>query len=216
VIAVVDYDMGNLGSIVNMFQRLGIVVAATRDPSAIASADQLVLPGVGAFDQGMENLDKLGLADVLADRVLRARVPILGICLGMQLMTAKSEEGSKPGLSWIDADTVRFRAGLASTDRLKLPHIGWNVIGGTRPHPLLEGLQQGARFYFVHSYEVVCRNGKDVLAETEYGAHAFTAAYAHGNIAGVQFHPEKSHRFGAQLLKNFSRWTGDPGVAVRT
>ncbi|HYM37645.1 MAG TPA: imidazole glycerol phosphate synthase subunit HisH [Nitrospiraceae bacterium] len=209
MIAVIDYDMGNLGSIVNMFQRIGIAAAATRDPAVIASAERLVLPGVGAFDEGMENLDKLGLANVLAERVLRARVPILGICLGMQLMTLKSDEGRKPGLAWINADTVHYRAGVAATERLRLPHIGWNFIDSSRPHPLLDGLHVNARFYFVHSYKVVCREAGDVLAETQYGAQAFTSAYAHGNIAGVQFHPEKSHRFGAQLLKNFSRWSGD-------
>jgi cyclase len=174
----------------------------------IASAERLVLPGVGAFDEGMENLERLGLAEVLAGRVLAARVPILGICLGMQLMTRKSDEGRKPGLGWIDADTVRFRAGLAGTERLTLPHIGWNHVNAVRPHPLLNGLHETARFYFVHSYRVVCRKPEDALAETSYGGHGFVSAFARGNIAGVQFHPEKSHRFGAQLLKNFSCWSG--------
>ena len=209
MIAVIDYDMGNLGSIVNLFHRIGVTAVATRDPAVIASAERLILPGVGAFDEGMDNLGRLGLTAVLADRVLRARVPILGICLGMQLMTGKSDEGRKPGLSWIDAGTVHFRSGIAGTERLTLPHIGWNHISAVRSHPLLDGLREGGRFYFVHSYKVACRKGEDVLAETFYGAHAFTSAYARGNIAGVQFHPEKSHRFGAQLLENFSRWSGD-------
>lgn len=208
MIAVVDYDMGNLCSIVNMFHRIGISAVATRDPSVIASAERLVLPGVGAFDEGMDNLERFGLTSVLADRVLHARVPILGICLGMQLMTRRSEEGRKPGLSWINADTVHFRTGLAGWEQLKLPHIGWNFIAGSRPHPLLEGLHANARFYFMHSYRVACREAMDVLAETWHGAYSFTSAYVRGNIAGVQFHPEKSHRFGAQLLRNFARWSG--------
>ena len=212
MIAVVDYDMGNLGSIVNMFHRLGISAVATRDPSVIASAERLVLPGVGAFDEGMENLERLGLTNVLEDCALRARVPILGICLGMQLMTKRSDEGKRQGLGWIAADTLHFRTGLAGAERLKLPHIGWSFVAGRRAHPLLEGLHANARFYFVHSYRVACREAADALADTCYEGHAFTSAFARRNIAGVQFHPEKSHRFGAQLLKNFSQWSGGPDV----
>lgn len=214
VVVVIDYNMGNLGSIINMFKRLGIAAVLTRDPAVIAEADKLVLPGVGAFDEGIENLDKLGLRTVLEDRVIGERVPILGICLGMQLMTVTSEEGRKPGLAWINADTVHFRAGMADSGRLKLPHIGWNFVDVRKSHPLLEGLPEDARFYFVHSYKVVCREPRDVLTETYYGTGAFTSAYAHGNIAGVQFHPEKSHRFGARLLKNFSQWIDDRNVSA--
>jgi glutamine amidotransferase len=209
MVVVVDYGMGNVGSIINMFRRLGVPALLTQDPSVIASAERLVLPGVGAFDQGIENLERLGLKDVLAERVLRQKTPMLGICLGMQLMTLASEEGIHPGLGWVDAKTVHFRSEASNCDPdLKLPHIGWNFVEAKRAHALLEGLPANSRFYFVHNYRVVCRRSHDVLTETYYGGMNFVSAYVQHNIVGVQFHPEKSHRFGASLLKSFSRWTG--------
>ena len=211
MIGVVDYGMGNVGSILNMFRRLGIPAVLTRDPSVIASAERLVLPGVGAFDQGIENLERLGLKEVLAERVLRQKIPVLGICLGMQLMTLGSEEGVRPGLGWVDAKTLHFRSEASVCDSdLKLPHIGWNFVEAKRSHVLLEGLPSDPRFYFVHTYKVVCRESCDVLTETYYGGMNFVSSYVQYNIAGVQFHPEKSHRFGASLLKSFSMWTGGP------
>lgn len=207
---VVDFDMGNPGSIMNMFKRLGVSIVLTRDPAAIASAERLVLPGVGAFDQGMENLEKLGLKEVLSKRVREDRIPVLGICLGMQLMTLKSEEGVKPGLGWVDAETVHLRSGaLDLSHGMKFPHIGWNFVEARKAHPLLENLSADPRFYFVHTYKVACHDFRDVLTETFCGEIRFTSSFVHGNIAGVQFHPEKSHKFGARLLQNFSVWAGD-------
>lgn len=201
MIAIVDYGMGNLGSIRNMLRRLGVEAAVTSDHSAIQSAQKLILPGVGAFDHGMQNLSRLGLIPVLNDVAIGKKTPILGICLGMQLLSQSSEEGQLPGLGWIDAETVRFRF-PENSDRLKIPHMGWNFITCKKPHPLLEGLAD-SRFYFVHSYHVRCNRSEDVLATCSHGV-GFTAAVCKENILGTQFHPEKSHRFGMTLLKNFA------------
>jgi glutamine amidotransferase len=200
VIVIVDYRMGNLGSIANMLKRIGAAAEVSSDPGRIAKADKLILPGVGSFDNGMNNLKEMGLADVLAERALGSKVPVLGICLGMQLMTARSEEGAVPGLCWIGASTVRFRP---SDPRLKVPHMGWNVIARKKDSRLLADMSDEPRFYFVHSYHVVCEDASDVLATTAYGEE-FVSAFEKGNVMGVQFHPEKSHKFGMKLLKNFA------------
>ncbi|HEY8608897.1 MAG TPA: imidazole glycerol phosphate synthase subunit HisH [Noviherbaspirillum sp.] len=199
MIVIVDYNTGNPGSIRNMLRKIGHDSEISCDPARIAEASKLVLPGVGAFDAGMECLERTGLIPLLNDRVINAKVPVLGICLGMQLMTHGSEEGKRPGLGWIDAETVRFRPQDPS---LKVPHMGWNQVQPGRPSPLLEGMEN-ARFYFVHSYFVRCRSEDDVLLSAVYGG-AFHAAFEHGNVRGVQFHPEKSHKFGMQLLSNFA------------
>lgn len=200
VIVIVDYKMGNLGSILNMFKKIGVPASVTSDRDKIASADKLVLPGVGSFDNGMNNLKELALEDVLTENAMKGKVSILGICLGMQLMTMSSEEGSMPGLGWIDASTKRFRP---ADPRLKVPHMGWNVIAQKKDSPLLSGMYEEPRFYFVHSYRVFCADAADVLATTHYGDE-FVSAFERDNILGVQFHPEKSHRFGMKLLKNFA------------
>jgi len=208
VIVIVNYEMGNLGSIRNMFKRLGFQAIISNDPAVIASAERLILPGVGAFDQGMENLIRLGLPDVLNKRVIGAGIPVLGICLGMQLMTRSSEEGSAEGLGWIDAHTVHFRRGASPIDSTaRLPHIGWNFVDQDKPHDLLSGLTQEPRFYFVHSYRVQCADPSDVLISSNYSGCSFTAGFARGNVAGMQCHPEKSHKFGMQVLNNFAKWT---------
>lgn len=208
MIVILNFDMGNIGSIGNMFRRLGVPAVISRDPSVIAKADKLVLPGVGAFDQGMENLHKYGLREILDERVLGARVPVLGICLGMQLMTKSSEEGSTRGLGWIDARTIYFKKEHeAETTDMRLPHIGWNFVDTTGQHPLLSDLPEDPRFYFVHTYRVVCDDPRDVMLSAQYGAVPFTAAFARDNIAGIQCHPEKSHKFGMQVFTNFARWT---------
>jgi glutamine amidotransferase len=206
-IAVVDYGMGNLGSVMNMFRRIGIAAVRTSDAKEIAKAAKLVLPGVGAFDRGMESIQKLGLRDVLTQKVTGERVPILGICLGMQLMCRESEEGVAAGLGWMDAKVVRFAfAPKPGEPSPKVPHMGWDYVTAPRPHPLLARLGGDARYYFVHSYHVVCSEPQDCLLASDYGGIRFTAAMARGNMVGVQFHPEKSHRFGIALFRSFVSW----------
>jgi len=201
LIVIVDYGMGNLGSLRNMLKKIGRDSAVSQDPEVIAQAERLILPGVGSFDHAMSNIRSLGILPALNESVLTRKVPILGVCLGMQIMTGGSEEGALPGLGWIDAETVRFRFD-ASLRQLKVPHMGWNTVRVRGASPLFEEMETGSRFYFVHSYHVRCRVESDVLATTDHGGD-FVSAFARANIAGVQFHPEKSHRFGMRLLKNF-------------
>lgn len=201
MIAIINYGMGNLGSINNMLKKIGAEAEVTSDPVRVSNARKLILPGVGAFDAGMRKLAELGLIDVLHEQVTRRHVPILGICLGMQLMTAGSEEGALPGLAWVDADTCRFDRRVGSP--LKVPHMGWNVARAAKSSILLRGADGEQRFYFVHSYRVLCQNRADVLLTADYGG-TFDAGFERNNIMGVQFHPEKSHRFGMSLLRNFA------------
>jgi glutamine amidotransferase len=205
VISVVDYGMGNLGSILNMMRKIGAEARIASSPQDVARSGKLILPGVGSFDHGMRNLEASGLRAALEDRVIRGGVPILGICLGMQLMTASSEEGQLPGLGWIDAVTRKFRFGDPT---MKVPHMGWNGVEIRSAEGLFRDMDPEPRFYFVHSYYVECRREADVLATTEYG-HPFVSAFQRGNVQGVQFHPEKSHRFGMRLLARFAE--GVPG-----
>ena len=201
MIVVVDYGMGNVGSIANMLRKIGFDSRISNDPAAIAAAEKLILPGVGAFDAGMENLEAAGLLPVLHKRVREDRVPVLGICLGMQLMAKASAEGKRAGLGWVDAEVLRFEPGARA---LKVPHMGWNRVQAVRSSPLTDGLPEEPRFYFVHSYFARCRRDADVLLTTLYG-EAFHSAFASGNVYGVQFHAEKSHKFGMALLGNFAR-----------
>jgi glutamine amidotransferase len=200
MITIIDYGMGNLGSIQNMLKRLGVQSQVTADVSRIAESAKLILPGVGAFDAGMYNLERAGLLPALRERVFDARIPILGICLGMQLMTRGSSEGRLKGLAWVQADTVRFES---ADSKLKVPHMGWNDVRLQRASRLTDGLPDEPRFYFVHSYYVRCSLAEDVLLTATYG-HEFHSAFNRDNIWGVQFHPEKSHKYGMQLLKNFA------------
>ena len=200
-LTIVDYGVGNLGSIANMLKKIGVPAVIVSDPRGVAQATKLILPGVGAFDAGMENLAARGLVDVLNERVLAARVPLLGLCLGMQLLTKSSEEGRREGLGWINAVTRRFAFGP-----LKVPHMGWNSVELTAPHPLVSELPPDSRFYFVHSYFVECASPAPIVGRTTYGEE-FTSIVARDNIMGVQFHPEKSHRFGMALLRGFAQGT---------
>jgi imidazole glycerol-phosphate synthase subunit HisH len=202
MITVVDYGMGNLGSISNMLKKLGMPSIISSNPADIAAASKLILPGVGSFDAGMDNLLHSGLLAALNERVLHEGVPTLGICLGMQLMTHRSAEGKRQGLGWVDAEVVKFRP---TDPALKVPHMGWNGVKHMRTDPLTNGLPDEPRFYFVHSYYVQCHDPKDVLLTTSYGQE-FHSAFRHDNVWGVQFHPEKSHKFGMNLLRNFAEW----------
>lgn len=200
MITIIDYGMGNLGSIQNMFKRIGEVAVITADLDVISKADKILLPGVGAFDNAMTRINESGMRAVLDKKALLERVPILGICLGMQLLTRSSEEGTQPGLGWIAAATRRF----PPLPGLKVPHMGWNLVVPTHESELTRDLAAEARFYFVHSYCVHVDNEEDAILKTDYGI-TFDAAVQHDNIYGAQFHPEKSHSFGMQLLKNFAR-----------
>lgn len=198
-ILIANYGMGNLGSILNMFKKVGGKAEICADPARIAEADKLVLPGVGAFDHGMRGLQASGLRDSLEEAVLRRGTPVLGVCLGMQLMLEASEEGQMLGLGWIAGHATRFSGGAGYP---RVPHMGWNGVRSVRDNPLLPQGEAAQRFYFVHSYKVECTDPQDVLAVTEYGVE-FCAAFARGNIYGVQFHPEKSHAYGMAMFKRF-------------
>jgi glutamine amidotransferase len=201
MIAVIDYGMGNIASILNMFKRIGNKeVVLTKDPLVIEKANKILLPGVGSFDYGMRNLNASGLLPILNDRVLIQKTPVLGICLGMQLLTKSSEEGVLNGLGWIDAKTVKFSF---NQENFKIPHMGWNYIVQNKTSKLID-ISKRQKFYFVHSYYVKCNKSDDVLATCNYG-HDFTCMIEHENIFGAQFHPEKSHRFGMELFDNFSK-----------
>ncbi|MBI4361420.1 imidazole glycerol phosphate synthase subunit HisH [Candidatus Micrarchaeota archaeon] len=202
MLVIVDCGIGNLGSIQNMLKRIGVRATVSSDPAVIEAAEKLFLPGVGAFDSGMQALNQSGLIPVLNKKVLKDKTPVLGICLGMQLLSKKSEEGKLPGLGWIQGETVRFK--FNPKMGLKIPHMGWNRVSIQQEDPLFSGMPDDSRFYFVHSYHVVCQNPSDVAATTPYG-YDFTSSVAKGNIFGVQFHPEKSHSFGMKLLENFVR-----------
>lgn len=203
MIAIVDYGVGNSGSIANMLSRIGAEGLITSDPATISAAHKLILPGVGAFDEAMGNLHRSGLIPTINRRVHEYNIPILGICLGMQLFSKRSEEGKIPGLGWLDAETVRFRLDQAHS-HLKVPHMGWNSIKVLRHNPLLEDSNEDFRYYFVHSYHFRCAREENVLAVTQHG-EVFHSAVIQGNIYGTQFHPEKSHKFGLRLLDNFVR-----------
>lgn len=202
MIVIIDYGMGNLGSIENMLRKIGAQVKVSSDVADINIAGKLILPGVGAFDNGMTKLRELGIEDVLQKRVIGAGVPVLGICLGMQLFTKGSEEGSLPGLGWIDAKTVRF-CFEGETSDLRIPHMGWNTVEVTQRGSILDSIYIDPRFYFVHSYHVNCADPANVLATTRYGVK-FHSAVIKGNIVGTQFHPEKSHKYGLKVLRNFT------------
>jgi imidazole glycerol-phosphate synthase subunit HisH len=201
MIVIIDYNMGNTGSIVNMLKTVGAKAMISSNPKEIEQADKLILPGVGAFDKAMTNLKELEIIPLLNQKVVQQKTPILGICLGAQLLANSSEEGVLPGLGWIDAQVKRFRFEPSQT-HLKIPHMGWNLIKIKKESLLLKNLEINSRFYFVHSYHIVCKNSEDVLTETFHG-YDFTSSVQKGNILGVQFHPEKSHKFGLKLLKNF-------------
>lgn len=205
MITVVDCGIGNVGSILNMMRHLDIPATSTTDPEQVRTAEKLILPGIGAFDNGMSRLASHGMIEPLNDAVLGRKTPVLGICLGMQLLLDSSTEGSLPGLGWIKGRSVKFDLG-ANPDRLRVPHMGWSEITPARPGRLFPttASNEPERFYFVHSYHVQCDIDADVAGIARHGI-TFHAAVERDNIFGVQFHPEKSHRFGMRLLTSFAK-----------
>lgn len=199
-IVIIDYGMGNLRSVQKAFARVQVDAFISSDCRVISNAQKLVLPGVGHFTHGVKRLKESGIWDVLNRKVLLEQTPILGICLGMQLMARYSEEGNIEGLGWFDADVVRFR--VSDPQTYKVPHMGWNTAERTTKSSLFADVPETAMFYFVHSYHVVCRQSQDSLATTTYES-PFVSAIGKGTIVGTQFHPEKSHDWGLQLISNF-------------
>jgi glutamine amidotransferase len=199
MITIVDYGMGNLGSVENMFKRIGVPVSITNNVDKISQATKLLLPGVGSFDNAIRQINDGGFREILDHKVLIEKIPILGICLGMQLLTKSSEEGQLLGLGWIEAKTTRFPKDMG----LKIPHMGWNVVLPNRESILTKQLPENSRFYFVHSFCVHVEHEEESILKANYGI-TFDAAIQRENIFGAQFHPEKSHKFGMQLLNNFA------------
>lgn len=196
---IIDYGLGNLGSIYNMLDVIGEDSIITDNPQKLHECDRLILPGVGSFDAGMKNLEEKDLINCLKKEVSEGK-SILGICLGMQLLGRKSEEGSSLGLGFIPFDTVKFS--FDKTLKLKIPHMGWDIVTFTQENKLLSEIEGRQRYYFVHSYHAKCDSEKNILMKCDYG-YEFAASVVNENVYGVQFHPEKSHDFGMRLLKNF-------------
>jgi glutamine amidotransferase len=202
-VAIVDYGLGNVQAIANIYNRLDIPAVLARGPQDLQAASHIVLPGVGAFDWAMDRLETSGMRPTLERLVREEQRPVLGICVGMQMMARRSDEGQAAGLGWIDAEVKLFDE-ARFVERTHLPHMGWNDVVARPGEALLAGMQDAPRFYFLHSYYFAPHQRDDVIGETDYGGGLFASAVRHGNVMGVQFHPEKSHHWGIQLLKNFA------------
>ena len=202
MLVIVDFGMGNLRSVLRRVEKLGYKALLTSSPEDVEKADKIILPGVGSFGTGMQNLKQRGLIPILNQKVLKEGTPILGICLGMQMMARWGEEGDVDGLGWINADCVRFRFEDDQGGYLRVPHMGWNTIEKQTEDRMLANIPEDARFYFVHSFYVKPNVDAEVVASTEYGIH-FASVIRRDNIFGTQFHPEKSHQAGADLIKSF-------------
>lgn len=201
MIAIVDLGIGNISSVGNIVKKAGGEFFVCKNYKELSNCSKIIMPGVGAFDRGVNGLIKGNWIDALNESVLNERKKVLGICLGMQLMCHCSEEGELKGLGWIDAEVKRFNFSNLEGN-LKIPHMGWNTIQMENESDLLSLSDEEKRFYFVHSYHVVCHERQDILLSSHYG-YDFTSAFRRDNVYGVQFHPEKSHRFGVELIKNF-------------
>lgn len=200
MITIINYGMGNLGSVQNMLKRIGVKSKITSDLKEIEAAEKILLPGVGSFDAAISKIDELNLRPVLTYKAKDEKIPFLGICLGMQLLTYGSEEGVLKGLGFVPAKTIKFQ----QTEGIKIPHMGWNFVKANTPSKLCEGFTDEYRFYFVHSYKVVCEQNENSILKTNHGGD-FDSAIQNENVYGTQFHPEKSHKYGMHLLSNFSK-----------
>jgi glutamine amidotransferase len=202
MIAIINYGLGNIRAFVNVYERLHVSVIVAKTGNDLSPASKLILPGVGSFDHAMGKLDSSGMRDAIEELVLGRQVPILGVCVGMQMLAKSSEEGKLPGLGWIDGSVRKFDT-QSLNGKVLLPHMGWNTINAKERNELLGAFDQGCRFYFLHSYYFECCDQRDSVATTEYGIK-FSSAVNNENVYGVQFHPEKSHHWGIQLLKKFA------------
>ncbi|OGL42455.1 MAG: imidazole glycerol phosphate synthase, glutamine amidotransferase subunit [Candidatus Schekmanbacteria bacterium GWA2_38_11] len=202
MITIIDYGLGNIRAFANVYERLNILVSIAKTNDDLKDATKIILPGVGAFDFAMSQLNKSGMRETLDKLVLEHQLPVIGICIGMQILAKSSDEGVSPGLGWLDATVKRFDASFLKS-KTQLPHMGWNTIHPNNDNPMLVNISDDSRFYFLHSYYFQCNNPKDMIATTEYGIQ-YASAVNKKNIYGVQFHPEKSHQWGIQLLKNFA------------
>ena len=200
MVTVVNYGMGNLGSVKNMLKKVGAEFVVSSSRIDIENATKLILPGVGSFDQGIINLKELGYFDIIKEKVINDKIPILGICLGMQLLTKESDEGCEKGFGFVNARARKFN--FDNDSKLKVPHMGWNFINIKKDNRIYNGLKEEQRFYFVHSFFVDCFDKQDILTTTTFG-HEFVSSFQKENIFGAQFHPEKSHKFGINFFKNF-------------
>ena len=204
MIGIIDYGLGNINAFFNLYNSLNIPCKIASSPSDILTSEKLILPGVGSFDGAMNKLNESGLRESLNHKVTNESSPILGICVGMQIMAYKSEEGSQPGLGWIDGEVKKIQSDKSlGKDTNPLPHMGWNEINIRKNSILLEKLNRERRFYFLHSYFFKCNDEKDIIATSDYG-HKFPAIINHKNIYGIQCHPEKSHINGIELLRSFA------------
>lgn len=203
MITIIDYGVGNIFAFQNAYNRLNIPTKIAKTEGDLSAAEKLILPGVGSFDYAMTRLNASGMRSKLDELVLKKKVPTLGICVGMQMMGNRSDEGKLEGLKWIDSEIFKFDENLIK-HRTKLPHMGWNNVTPTRNHPLFIGLEKEAIFYFLHSFYFKCNNAIDSIAKTQYGL-TFSSAVSKDNIFGIQFHPEKSHKYGEKLLDNFAK-----------
>jgi glutamine amidotransferase len=203
MITLIDYGVGNIFAFQNVYKRLDIPTKIAKSAADLNDVEKLILPGVGSFDYAMNQLNNSGMREKLDELVLEKKVPVIGICVGMQMMGNKSDEGKLDGLKWIDAETLKFNESLIQ-QRTKLPHMGWNDVSPIENHPLFIGLEKKAIFYFLHSFYFKCNNSNDSIANSNYGI-SFSSAVNNNNIYGIQFHPEKSHQYGKKLLHNFAK-----------
>ena len=201
MICVVDYGLGNVQAFLNMFKILGIAATRAKTPEDLTGASKIILPGVGAFDHAVDLLNRSGMRETLDGLILKDKVPVLGVCVGMQILASTSDEGNLPGLGWVPGRVCAFRSNEQYSS-LPVPHMGWNDVQPSLHHPLFAGLETDARFYFLHSYYFKCDFLRHVAATSSYGSD-FSCAVSANNVHGVQFHPEKSHYFGIRLMKNF-------------